>query len=224
MLIYHGSQYIIEKPEYGKGKQNNDYGRGFYCTPYIELAKEWGCSEAYDGYANIYDLDINGLNILELNNGQYNILHWLALLLKYRTFRLTNPIAKDAREYIINRFALELSSYDIIVGYRADDSYFSFAEDFLNNTISVCRLKKAMYLGKLGEQYVLKSRRAFSQLEFVGTEEALRKDYLVPKKLRDLSARKEYLQSNRSFRFNRDELYVIDILRQEVGADDARLF
>lgn len=30
--IYHGSEYVIEKPIYGKGSARNDYGRGFYCT------------------------------------------------------------------------------------------------------------------------------------------------------------------------------------------------
>ena len=37
-ILYHGSQVIVEKPEYGKGARNNDYGKGFYCTEEIELA------------------------------------------------------------------------------------------------------------------------------------------------------------------------------------------
>lgn len=34
--LYHGSQFIIQKPEYGKGARHNDYGKGFYCTEQIE--------------------------------------------------------------------------------------------------------------------------------------------------------------------------------------------
>ena len=30
MTIYHGSAQIIEKPSFGKGKKNNDFGFGFY--------------------------------------------------------------------------------------------------------------------------------------------------------------------------------------------------
>ena len=52
IIIYHGSENIIEKPEYGKGKPYNDYGRGFYCTEYIDFAKEWACDEKHGGYAN----------------------------------------------------------------------------------------------------------------------------------------------------------------------------
>ena len=32
MLLYHGSDHVIEKPEFGAGKKHNDYGKGFYCT------------------------------------------------------------------------------------------------------------------------------------------------------------------------------------------------
>lgn len=39
MILYHGSNHIIDKPLYGAGKKHNDYGIGFYCTENIELAK-----------------------------------------------------------------------------------------------------------------------------------------------------------------------------------------
>ena len=117
MFIYHGSKDIIEKPEYGKGKPYNDYGFGFYCTKVIEMAKEWGCGEDHDGYANIYEIDATGLKILNLNTKDFSILHWLTILLKNRSFRLTNPIVKDAKNYLIENFSVDTSSYDFIVGY-----------------------------------------------------------------------------------------------------------
>ena len=75
--LYHGSQIILEKPEYGKGARNNDYGRGFYCTEEIELAREWACAKQTNGYVNQYKLDLEGLRVLNLNNGKYNILNCL---------------------------------------------------------------------------------------------------------------------------------------------------
>ena len=36
--IYHGSESIIQKPQYGFGKKYNDYGLGFYCTEHIDMA------------------------------------------------------------------------------------------------------------------------------------------------------------------------------------------
>lgn len=223
MKIFHGSENRIEKPEYGKGKPYNDYGLGFYCTEDIEMAKEWSCGEDHDGFANEYTLDITGLKVLNLNAPEYTILHWLAVLLKNRTFRLTNPIAKDAKEYLLEHFPVNTEDYDVIIGYRADDSYFSFAEDFLNNAISVRKLEKAMRLGNLGEQVVLVSRAAFDALKYVGAEEADRSMYYVLKMKRDKAARAEYLGSDRKPSYGLDELYMLDIMRQGVKADDPRL-
>ena len=44
ITLYHGSEQIIESPTFGLGKQNNDFGLGFYCTESEELAKEWAVS------------------------------------------------------------------------------------------------------------------------------------------------------------------------------------
>lgn len=223
MKIYHGSAERIEKPEFGKGKPYNDYGLGFYCTEHIEMAKEWSCGEDHDGFVNGYELDVTGLKVLNLNNPEYTILHWLTVLVKNRTFRLTNPIAKDAREYLLEHFSINPEEYDVIIGYRADDSYFSFADDFLNNAISVKKLEKAMRLGNLGEQVVLISKAAFEKIQFTDVEEAERSKYYVLKMKRDKAARSEYLNSDRKPSYGPDELYMLDIMRQGVKPDDPRL-
>ena len=66
MILYHGSDHIIEKPVFGEGKSYNDYGRGFYCTEHVELAKEWACATGGDGYANRYQLEMGGLSVIGL--------------------------------------------------------------------------------------------------------------------------------------------------------------
>ena len=158
MIIYHGSKDIIEKPEFGKGNKKNDYGLGFYCTENVELAKEWACSNnETNGYANQYEIDLTDYRILDLREEKYSILNWMALLLKFRTFDVNTPISAQAKEYILENFYVDVGEYDVIIGYRADDSYFSFAKDFINNTISVEQLAEAMRLGELGIQIVLKS-------------------------------------------------------------------
>ena len=145
-ILYHGSQFIIDKPEYGKGKIHNDYGRGFYCTKHKELAKEWAVSENINGYINTYEIDMSKLKILDLRNDCYSILHWLALLLDNREFSIRSPVALRGRQFILENYLIDTTEYDLIIGYRADDSYFSFARDFINNTISVEQLNYAMKL------------------------------------------------------------------------------
>lgn len=38
MTVYHGSEFVVEKPLHGLGKRTNDYGLGFYCTEDKTLA------------------------------------------------------------------------------------------------------------------------------------------------------------------------------------------
>lgn len=67
MILYHGSENIIETPFWGGGKKNNDYGQGFYCTREIEQAREWACTECVSAYVNKYELDMTDLRVLDLS-------------------------------------------------------------------------------------------------------------------------------------------------------------
>lgn len=221
-ILYHGSENIIEKPEFGKGARNNDYGKGFYCTENIELAKEWACAKQNNGYANIYEFDMAGLEVLNLNSPEYNILNWLAILADNRTYWQNGSIAEQAKKYIKDNFLPDISGYDVIIGYRADDSYFSFAQDFVAGVISLQKLSEAMRLGKLGEQIVLKSQKAFEQIEFIGYEEVDAGEYFNKKREREREARQEYRKS-KTVTANVDDLFILDIMREEIKNGDARL-
>lgn len=220
--LFHGSPSIIEKPQFGYGKVYNDYGLGFYCTDSLEMAKEWGVAQNRNGYANRYELDCEGLKILDLNGPSFNILHWLAVLLENREFDVPSGLALEAKEYILNTFRVDYQSQDAIIGYRADDSYFSFAQDFINGTISYQQLNNAMHLGKLGQQFVLKSKQAFDRIQFLGYEVAEHDEWYAKKMLRDRSARREYFSVERNKR-QRGDLYITQILDEEMKPDDERL-
>ena len=220
--LYHGSCNIIEKPVFGKGKRYNDYGLGFYCTDSLEMAKEWGVSRDKNGYANCYELDCEGLRILDLNAPQYCILHWLAVLLKNREFDVPSALALEAKEYILKHFSVDYKDYDAIIGYRADDSYFSFAQDFINGTISYRQLNNAMHLGKLGQQFVLKSKKAFDRIQFVGFEVAEHEKWFARQQSRDQKARRQYFDVER-FKRQRGDLYIMQIMDEEMKPNDPRL-
>lgn len=222
LTIYHGSQKIIKNPIFGGGNPNNDYGLGFYCTEAIDLAKEWACSSEENGYANEYTIKMDKLKILSLTDGEYNILNWLFVLLENRKFRIDGNIAIQAKTYIDSNFSIEYKNYDIIKGYRADDSYFSFATEFLNNGISISQLEKAMVLGKLGEQIVLKSKKAFDNIKF-NKAISVDKEIYYPKKLaRDTQARSEFRAEKNKLPVE-TEIYILDIMRERWKNDHERL-
>ena len=223
MTIYHGSKFEIKNPTLKGGKQTNDYGYGFYCTENIELANEWACPDNNDGYANKYELDMTGLNVLDLTKPEYNILNWMALLLQFRIPKGMTPNDEMAREYILKNFSIDLTKVDVIIGYRADDSYFSFARDFLKNTITVAQLSRAMELGKLGIQVVLHSKKAFEQLKYIESTIADNETYYTKRRARDLMAKEEYREATKLSSVTQDDLFIMDIIRQEVKNDDPRI-
>ena len=222
MLVYHGSDHIIEKPVYNGSKRTNDYGYGFYTTESIELAKEWACSDQRNGFANIYEFNPEGLSMLRLNSPEYNILNWLAILTKYRSYWQNGSIAEEAKNYLQQHFFVDPAPYDVIIGYRADDSYFTFAQDFVTGTISLKKLSEAMRLGKLGEQIVLKSEKAFEHIRFIGAEPADAETYYEKKALRDREARRAYRSSRQAYNAL-NKLYMIDIMREGIVNGDPRL-
>lgn len=222
LVIYHGSKDIIETTYYHGVKAQNDYGFGFYCTESLELAKEWSCSNnENNGFANKYSINLSGLKILDLTDKRYSILNWIAILLKFRTFDLSNGISIQAKEYLIKNFYIDVNNYDIVIGFRADDSYFSFARDFVNNTISVRKLSQAMELGQLGKQVVIVSELAFSKLHFEGFETADRLEYFIKRKARDEKAREDYLKGTRKSATLTNDIFVVDIMRKGLKDGDS---
>lgn len=222
MILWHGSPMIIEHPDLGKGKEHNDYGRGFYCTENMEMAKEWACAmPGQDGYANCYKLDNTDMKVLNLSEGRYHVLNWLAVLAMNRDFRASTPIGIEGKEYIIREFGVDLMPYDIIRGYRADDSYFAFARAFVNNTITATQLREAMKLGKLGEQVVLKTDKAFQNLKFAGKEFADGTVYFAKREQRSRNAEKDFREIIKGDA--KEGLYMIDILREGMKNEDLRL-
>lgn len=220
ITIYHGSNQIVETPTFGLGRKNNDFGLGFYCTESNDLAKEWAVSSLRDGFSNRYRLETEYLNILNLNSPNYTILNWMAVLVEHRLFSIKTPVARRAKRYLIDNFGINVNAFDLITGYRADDSYFDYAEAFLNNAITVEQLSHAMRLGKLGEQIVIKSQFAFSKIKFEGFEIAEKGTYYVLRKARDDAASQMYLDIQEE---ESDGLFIQDIMRGGVTNDDPRI-
>ena len=165
--LYHGSAKIVERPIFGMGNPNNDYGLGFYCTLDGEAAKLWA-SRSVNGYVNAYHFSGKGLAILDLTGEGFTPLHWLSLLLQHRRLeRWFYDRYETLLGDLFQKYPVVLENYDVVIGYRADDRYFRYCKDFLANALDYDSLTRALSLGKLGLQYVLISPQAFDHLSFV---------------------------------------------------------
>ena len=223
MKLLHGTDHIIETPDINIGNPHNDYGMGFYCTKVDEMAREWACKKNSNGFVNVYDFNDTDLKVLNLLDGSHTVLNWIALLLQFRTFKLDSEIAMDARDYLIEHYAIDLSGYDVVIGYRADDSYFQYAESFVSNALPLRSLNTALRLGKLGEQTVVISQKGFDRLKFLEAYPVDKSVYYPKFVNRDFTARDTYRKEIKRSRSYRDDIFVMDILREEMANDGPRI-
>ena len=163
IILYHGTPDKIVVPKYGLGEEKHDYGKGFYLTESVDLAKEWDVCRPNEtnGWVHKYELDTEDLKILNFQD--YNVLSWLAELMKHRDASDTKRYKVLARKFI-DKYGIETSEYDVIKGWRANASYFYIAKEFVRDNIDIEILEELLSLGDLGSQYCLKSELAFSKL------------------------------------------------------------
>lgn len=163
IILYHGSPNKVVVPQFGFGEGKHDYGKGFYLTENIELAKEWAVCrpDETNGWVHKYELETDDLRILDFQ--EHNILSWLAELMKHRD-------ASDSRRYkvlskkFIVEYGIDTSEYDVIKGWRSNASYFYIAKEFVRDNIDIEILEELLSLGGLGIQYCIKSELAYSKL------------------------------------------------------------
>ena len=135
--------------------------------------------------------------------------HWIAELLYHRKLNLNEKeVVRDNVNIFLENYKLDTGKYDIIVGYRADDSYFAYVEAFVSGTIYKDTLEKALRTGELGIQVFIKSEKAFGRLKKVEVDEVPDKyrGYFVR---RDQYARQQYsaLRANQGGRAGKQTIY-----------------
>lgn len=164
IVLYHGTNDKKITPAFGKGDDKHDYGKGFYLTGDIELAKEWAVCRPNqnNGYVHQFILETEGLKILDFE--ALGVLPWLAELMKHRE-------AADSKRYrmlsekFIAKYGVNTDGYDVIKGWRADASYFFIAREFVRDNVDLEILEELLFLGNLGIQYCIKSELAYSHLK-----------------------------------------------------------
>ncbi len=115
MEIYHASGETVEFPEVRIAKFTKDLSWGFYCTKDIEQAKKWATRHHRDEpIINIYNYtenqELKMLKFEEMNE------EWLEFVVKCRNG--------------------ETHSYDIVEGPMADDTIWTFLQDYLDGDIT----------------------------------------------------------------------------------------
>ena len=172
MIIYHGSKSIVKEPQFKGSNPNNDYGPAFYTTLNLEAAKVWACKNDEIGLINKYSVNnsvFKNLKVLDLTDkSKYSVLNWVAIIMHFRN--LSTKIKTEYKYYLdwLDRYYINVDDYDVVIGYRADDSYFKFPLSFVKDELAFDDLETVYLKGDLGKQYAFVSKRAVKSLIFLG--------------------------------------------------------
>ena len=217
MIIYHGSKQLIKKPIVNGSNPFNDYGPSFYVSPDLDAAKMWACKNSQLGIVNKYFVkneSFKRLKILDLTDkNKWSVLNWLAVLMHFR--ELSGKHLKQYSVYLewISKYYVDVTKYDVVIGFRADDAYFRFPLKFFSGELSFDDLERIYLSGKLGVQYAFMSKRAINEIHF---EKAIECDeeYLGAYYSLVVKATKEFDELINA-PFDAEKTYIIDLIRKE---------
>ena len=102
--LFHTGFAVIPTPDIHYGRQNADFGQGFYLSGQEEFSRRWAQERrGQTTYLNRYELECDGLNIKRFNKDA----EWFNYIYDNRTLK------PDA-----------LKEYDVIVGPIANDTIY----------------------------------------------------------------------------------------------------
>lgn len=114
ILLYHGTNVVVEKPEVRVVGYNKDFGFGFYCTRIERQAQRWAMTRRTNHIVCIYEYSPNpGL----------------------RT-KVFDTMTDEWLDFVAACRHGEQHAYDIVEGPMADDEVWDYVEDFMNGRIS----------------------------------------------------------------------------------------
>ncbi len=77
---------------------------------------------------------------------------------------------------LAGKYKIDTSNADIVLGYRADNSYFKLIDAFLEAKLTIDEVDRMFCRGQLGKQFFIKSPEAFKRINFIDSEKVKEND------------------------------------------------
>ena len=130
IILYHGSPNQQVSPQYGLGDEKHDYGKGFYLTGSLELAKEWAVCrpDERNGWVHKFSLDITDLRVLDygIDSEHYDVIKGWRANASY--FYIAREFVRDNIDVEILEELLSLGGLGIQYCIKSERAYESLAE------------------------------------------------------------------------------------------------
>ena len=158
MILYHGSNMVVEKPRLVEQNRFLDFGHGFYTTTNKAQAENFAKKVvARNGgipTVNIYEIDDSiGSELLKIKRFNAPDEEWLDFVSAHRNGMY------------------EGEQYDIIIGAVANDDVYRTLQVYASGLLTKEQALQALKIKRLFDQYVFTANEAISLLRFVRFEE-----------------------------------------------------
>ena len=147
MILYHGSNVIVQEPQILENGFYKDFGYGFYCTIIEKQAKRWALTKRRKHIVNFYEyLPDKSLNIKEFSE-----------------------MTEEWLKFVVNcRLGLK-HDYDIVEGPMADDTIWDYVEDYMAERISKEAFWELVKFKYPTHQIVFCTEKALQTIKFEGS-------------------------------------------------------
>lgn len=158
MILYHGSNMVVEKPMLVKQNRYLDFGYGFYTTTNKlqaeSFAKRVAVRRGGTPIVNVYEIDDN------ISDKRFKIK------------RFTSP-NEDWLDFVSahRNGTYDEEQFDLIIGAVANDDVYRTIQVYSTGLLTKEQALEALKIKKLFDQYVFATDVAISLLKFVRSEE-----------------------------------------------------
>lgn len=158
MILYHGSNVVVEQPKLIEQNRFLDFGYGFYTTTNKEQAENFAqkviIRRGGKPIVNVYELDENAqTNLLKIKRFSAPDEEWLDFVSAHRNGTYDGE------------------QYDLIIGAVANDDVYRTLQVYSTGLLTKEQALEALKIKKLFNQYVFATKEALELLKFVEARE-----------------------------------------------------
>jgi hypothetical protein len=158
MIVFHGSDTIVDAPKILEARRPLDFGGGFYVTTSDLQAKSWAKRVAYRNNnkhicVNRYDFD------LEMAKSALKVIYFDAADERWLDFICDN------------RSGRYTGDYDVVIGPVADDRVYRVVVEYENGDLDRDTALKNLKAEALCDQILFHTEKSLQYLKYVNTEE-----------------------------------------------------
>lgn len=147
MILYHGSDMEIQKPDIFHSRKNLDFGCGFYVTPFYQQAEKWCEKFIRRGKAGVVSCYLLDDGILEN-----------CKTLQFESY------SEEWLDFITNcRMGTDTREYDMVLGGIANDKVFNTCELYFKRYIDKKAALDRLRYEKPNYQICFKSQEIIEQ-------------------------------------------------------------